>query len=139
MKPNKNKPLEIQSSYVFHDQSSTYGQVNFNAYQHTLFLQSIYRVQKLNHDLIAGISLKSNIYDDNSILTRSNLDSSKTKIRSDIIPGIFIQDDWKFNNRWKLLLAMRFDYDFNQGLILSPRTSLQFKANQQTQYRLGKP
>lgn len=137
MKPNKNKPFEIQSSYVFHDQQSTYGLVNFNAYQHSIFLQSIYRVQKFNHDLLAGISMKTNIYDDNSILTRSNLDSSKTKIRTDIIPGIFIQDDWKLNNHWKFLLAMRIDYDLYQGLILSPRTSLQFKANQQTQYRLG--
>lgn len=137
VKPNKDKPLEFQSSYVFHDQSSSYGIVNFNAYQHTIFLQSIYRIQKDAHDLLAGGSIKSNIYDDNSVLTRSNLDSIKTNIRTDIIPGIFVQDDWKINTQWRLLLAMRFDYDFHQGLIYSPRTSLQFKYNQQTQFRLG--
>lgn len=137
VKPNKDKPLEFQSSYVFHDQSSSYGIVNFNAYQHTIFLQSIYRIQKDAHDLLAGGSIKSNVYDDNSVLTRSNLDSTKTNIRTDIIPGIFVQDDWKINTQWRLLLAMRFDYDFHQGLIYSPRTSLQFKYNQQTQFRLG--
>ncbi len=137
IKPNKDKPLEFQYSYVYHNQKSTYGITNFNAYQHTLFLQSIYRFQKTNHDILTGLSLKSNIYDDNTILTRESTDTNKTQIRRDIIPGIFIQDEWKFNTRWKILLAMRFDYDFKQGLIASPRSSLQFKANEQTQYRLG--
>lgn len=137
IKPNKENPLEFQTSYVYHNQSSTYGITNFNAYQHTLFLQSIYRFQKTKHDILTGISLKSNIYDDNTILTRDLNDTNVTQLRRDIIPGVFIQDEWKLNARWKLLLAMRFDYDFNQGLIASPRTSLQFKANELTQYRLG--
>ncbi len=137
IKPNKDKPLEFQYSYVYHNQRSTYGITNFNAYQHTLFLQSIYRFQTTKHDILTGVSMKSNIYDDNTILTRESTDTNKTQIRRDIIPGIFIQDEWKFNTRWKILLAMRFDYDFKQGLVASPRSSLQFKANEQTQYRLG--
>ncbi len=137
IKPNKDKPLEFQTSYVYHNQRSTYGTTNFNAYQHTLFLQSIYRFQRTNHDILTGLSLKSNIYDDNTILTRTDIDTIKTQVRTDIIPGFFIQDEWKFSARWKILMAMRFDYDFNQGLIASPRTSVQFKANEQTQYRLG--
>jgi outer membrane receptor for ferrienterochelin and colicins len=137
IKPNKDKPLEFQTSYVYHNQSSTYGITNFNAYQHTLFLQSIYRFQKKNHDILTGLSLKTNVYDDNTILTRTDFDTTRTKLRTDIIPGVFIQDEWKLNTRWKLLLAMRFDYDFNQGFVSSPRSSLQYKVNEQTQYRLG--
>lgn len=137
IKPNKISPVEFQSSYVYHNQESTYGITNFNAYQHTFFLQSIYRYQKSKHEILTGLALKTNFYDDNTLLTREPIDSAKTKIRRDVVPGIFIQDEWKFSLRWKALLAMRFDYDLIQGLIVSPRTSLQYKANEQTQYRIG--
>ena len=137
IKPNKISPVEFQSSYVYHNQESTYGITNFNAYQHTFFLQSIYRYQKSKHEILTGLALKTNFYDDNTLLTREPNDSGRTKIRRDVVPGIFIQDEWKFSLRWKALLAMRFDYDLIQGLIISPRTSLQYKANEQTQYRIG--
>lgn len=136
-KPNKKIPLEIQLSYVFHQQNSTYGTVDFNAYQHTFFTQAIYRITKNKHFISTGIALRNNVYDDNTILTRKLNDTLKTAIRNDIIPGIFVQDEIKFNNSWKLLLALRSDYNENQGMVLSPRTSLQHKANELTQYRLG--
>ncbi len=137
LKHKKYKALELQASYVLHDQKSTYGVTNFNAYQHTAFLQSIFRKKFSLHDFTSGLSLRSNVYDDNTILTRNNLDTNKTEIRVDVIPGMFLQDEIQLNEHWKWLLALRADYDFNQGLIVSPRTSLYWKKNYMTQYRLG--
>lgn len=130
-------PLEFQSSYVYHQQNSYYGINRFDAIQHTAFTQMVYRTIKNKNEYDLGASIKFQHYDDNTILTRGSLDTSQTAPQIEYMPGIFIQQERKWNNQWKTLLAWRTDLQKNHGLIHSPRLSIQYKRNEQTQYRIG--
>jgi outer membrane receptor for ferrienterochelin and colicins len=130
-------PVEIQSSYVYHQQQSIYGQTRFDATQHTGFLQGIYRHQQHKNEYEIGASIKYQHYDDNTILTRKSEDTLFTQAQVDMMPGVFIQQERAWNKQWKTLAAWRTDLQKNHGLIHSPRLSIQFKKSEQTQYRLG--
>lgn len=130
-------PIEFQSSYVFHKQNSYYGTTSFDAEQHIVFLQSIYRIEKNKNEYEIGASHKFQHYDDNTVVTRLTNDSTKTKAQLENMPGVFIQQQRTWNKQWKSLLAWRTDLQSAHGLIHSPRISIQYKRNEQTQYRLG--
>lgn len=130
-------PLEFQSSYVYHHQDSYYGKTKFDAIQHTFFLQTIQRKEFIKSEWMYGLSYKFQHYDDNTVITRSSLDTSKTQAQIENLPGLFIQQEMKWNNKFKTLLAWRTDFHKDHGLIHSPRISIQYKRNEQTQYRLG--
>ncbi len=130
-------PVEIQSSYVYHQQQSFYGITRFDAVQHTGFLQGIYRNQQQKNEYEIGASIKYQHYDDNTILTRKLEDTLFTQAQVEVMPGVFIQQERAWNKQWKTLAAWRTDLQKNHGLIHSPRLSIQFKKNEQTQYRLG--
>lgn len=130
-------PIEIQSSYVYHQQDSYYGITRFDAKQHTAFLQGIYRYKKNKNEYEIGTSVKYQHYDDNTILTRQTIDSTQTLAQIETMPGIFIQQERKWNEKWKSLIAWRTDLQKNHGLIHSPRFAMQYKQSDQTQYRVG--
>ncbi len=130
-------PVEIQSSYVYHEQQSFYGKTIFDAVQHTGFLQGIYRHQQNKNEYEIGASIKYQHYDDNTILTRKLEDSLFTQAQVEVMPGVFIQQERAWNKQWKTLAAWRTDLQKDHGLIHSPRLSIQFKKSEQTQYRLG--
>jgi outer membrane receptor for ferrienterochelin and colicins len=130
-------PIEFQSSYVYHQQNSYYGINRFDAVQHTAFTQMVYQKKKNKNEYDFGASIKYQHYDDNTILTRRSIDTLQTEAQVEFMPGLFLQHERKWNAHWKSLLAWRTDLQKNHGLIHSPRLSIQYKRNEQTQYRFG--
>ncbi len=130
-------PIDIQSSYVYHEQKSTYGITQFNANQHLFFVQAVHQFKLKKQEYEIGISMNFQHYDDNTVLTRSTLDTSISNPLETVSPGVFLQQQINWNNSWKSLLAWRTDYQQAHGLIHSPRLSIQYKRNEQTQFRLG--
>lgn len=130
-------PIDVQSSYVYHAQNSTYGTTPFNANQHLLFVQAVHQMRRNNQEYEIGSSLNYQHYDDNTVLTRSSIDTFRTSALEIVSPGLFIQQQINWSDGWKSLLAWRTDYQEAHGLIHSPRLSIQYKRNEQTQYRLG--
>jgi outer membrane receptor for ferrienterochelin and colicins len=136
-KINRFIPMDVQSSYVYHQQNSTYGTTQFNANQHLFFVQGVhqYKIKKQEYEI--GSSFNFQHYDDNTVLTRNTVDTSKTIPLKIVSPGVFVQQQISWSKSWKSLLAWRTDFQQAHGFIHSPRLSIQYKRNEQTQYRLG--
>jgi outer membrane receptor for ferrienterochelin and colicins len=126
--PVKEKMM-LQVSYNRHEQNSYYGKTPYMAQQHVGFAQ-LYWDKKLSdkHDLLAGASYRYTWYDDNTPATLAE-DGKINMPAKTPLPGIFIQDEWAFANKHKLLLGYRYDYDEYHGSIHSPRIAYKWAPN----------
>ncbi|GGB70889.1 TonB-dependent receptor [Flavobacterium suaedae] len=118
-----------QFSYNYHNQNSWYGNTPYMADQHVGFLQTYWdKPIGDNHTLLLGASMRYTVYDDNTPATAS-ADGTDNKPNETPLPGLFIQDEWKLNEKHKLLGGYRFDYDKNHGGVHSPRVAYKFAPN----------
>lgn len=129
--------VEIQNSYVYHEQESYYGIVPFFAKNHTVFNQISTKKKFTRAELLIGLSSKINYYDDNTILTRNLVDSTLTKAQLDFLPGLFVQYETLTKSKWKSIFGIRTDFHQKHGVIYSPRIALQYKYSELLSYRFG--
>ncbi len=116
-------------SYSDHDQNSAYGNSLFLAQQRIGFGQLTWDVSTLNHDWLFGMAGRYNYYNDNTTVTK--------KADKILIPSVFVQDEISLNERNKLLLGARYDYDKRHGNIFTPRLAYKFKPTQDDVIRLN--
>ena len=125
--PMKEKII-TQFSYNWHNQNSWYGNTPYMANQQVAFMQ-VYWDKKINkHTLLVGSSIRNTRYDDNSPAT-SSIDGTTTKVALSHIPGIFIQNEYKINDKNTVLLGYRYDYNSHHGNIHSPRLAYKLGNN----------
>jgi len=134
------KPRVVFSgSYSFHDQDSYYGLVSYQAKQHIGYGQLVWhKSNSTRHEMLTGLALRYNHYDDNTIAT--SIEDSVNMINAPdnwFLPGVFIQDNVKINEKTKMLAGIRFDYHQNHGVIFTPRLSVKYDPNDHTELRLG--
>lgn len=134
--PVKNEKLLFSFSFNRHRQDSYYGTVPYLADQRIGFGQLTWeRHAGKRHDLLFGAGLRHTFYDDNTPVTAGiNLENAP---QSTWLPGVFVQDEWTFNKRWKLLSGLRWDYDARHGNILSPRLNLKYSPDAANTLRLS--
>lgn len=116
--PLKEK-IDFQFSANGHNQNSVYGDVPYLASQHVLFGQFLWHKNIKKHQLLTGLVYRLTRYDDNTPATNP---ASVTHL-----PGLFVQDEIKFNKQHTLLLGARYDYNSVHGNIVTPR--LNYKWN----------
>ncbi|WP_245828424.1 TonB-dependent receptor plug domain-containing protein [Moheibacter sediminis] len=116
-----------QFSYNYHDQNSWYGNIPYMANQEVIFGQAYWDKTFGKHSLMLGATLRHTNYDDNTPATAS-LDGVKNEPSRTTLPGVFIQDEIKFNSQNTLLLGYRYDYDKNHGSIHSPRVAYKWNS-----------
>ena len=121
--------IMMQFSYNWHHQNSYYGFNPFIATQQVAFAQ-LYWDKELGkkHDMLLGATYRYTHYDDNTPATAS-ADGSKNIPATTPLPGIFIQDEWKFTDKQTLLAGYRFDYDRYHGSIHSPRLAYKYSPS----------
>jgi len=129
-----NTPLRLQFSASQHRQNSYYGGTFYEAEQHQAFANLIYQHQFGNHNLLSGLSQRFTYYDDNSPATEKGIENAPDL---QIIPGVFLQDEWKLNPDWKALSGVRLDYYNRHGLIFSPRLNIQYQLSEWTNFRFN--
>jgi len=117
-------------SFNNHDQNSYYGTVKFNAQQKILFNQLYWEKEFEKQSMLLGLAYRYTWYDDNTLITQTN-DSvnPKNKPNNVALPGIFIQDEIKFNCNHKILLGFRYDYNQLHGNIYTPRFAYKWAIN----------
>ena len=120
---NISNALSINYSYNSHQQGSFYGNVPLVGTQHIGFLLAKYQKTIGNDDLLVGLPLKYNFYDDNTVATQSENQNKPQKLW---IPGIFVQHERKIGENFKTLEGVRLDYNQNHGLIFTPRLALKW-------------
>lgn len=132
------KEFKLQYSFNSHDQNSAYGNTPFLANQKIAFAQITRNIQIKKHDFLLGTAVRYTFYDDNTVITQSHdTIEIQNKPSKTILPGVFIQDEIKFNSINTLLLGIRYDYNTNHGNIFSPRANWKYVLNENNTIRLG--
>lgn len=128
--PMKEKVF-TQFSYNHHLQDSYYGNTPYMANQQVAFAQAYWDKQlTAKHSLLLGTSYRYTYYDDNTPATATGDSTNlRNKPATTPLPGAYIQDEWAFAKRHKLLLGYRYDYDRNHGHIHSPRVAYKWDVN----------
>lgn len=131
--PFKEKII-TQFSYNNHDQNSYYGNIPYMANQQVAFVQAYWdkRIGE-HHNLLLGSSYRYTFYDDNTPAT-ATADSMNQPAQTPL-PGAYIQDEWTFAAKHKLLLGYRYDHDRNHGNIHSPRLAYKWSPNKNNTVR----
>jgi outer membrane receptor for ferrienterochelin and colicins len=135
--PIENQKVIFSFSYNRHQQDSYYGDVPYLADQRIGFGQLTWeRHVWQRHDFLFGTGARYTFYDDNTPVTAQASGMENAPQRT-WLPGVFVQDEWTFDKRWKLLSGLRWDYDKRHGNILSPRLNLKYNPNDDNTLRLS--
>lgn len=125
----------LSFSFINHDQDSRYGTTSFIANQKIAFGQLTWDKKSGIHDLLTGIALRYNYYDDNTPVT-ANIENENDPIKT-TLPGIFIQDEISLAEKHKLLLGFRYDHNNIHGNIYTPRIAYKWSYNDNNILRLN--
>ncbi len=133
-----NEKIFLSFSYNHHDQDSRYGNTTYLGKQRIAFSQLIWDKTKGKHDWLIGAALRYTFYADNTPATGA-IDPTQIGITPQKIwlPGIFAQDEIKLNDRHKLLLGIRYDYNSAHGNIFTPRIAYKYTINQKNILRFN--
>jgi outer membrane receptor for ferrienterochelin and colicins len=121
-------PLVFQWSYNYHDQNSYYGTTPFMAKQHIGFGQLTWQGLVKKHQLLAGVATRYTRMDDNTAATVGD-------VKGVILPGVFVQDEFKFNGKHTLLAGLRYDHHPTHGGIFTPRLAWKWKTGKNGVFR----
>lgn len=125
-------------SFNNHDQNSYYGLIKFSAQQRIFFNQLYWEKEFEKHSLLIGAAYRYTWYDDNTVITQTNDSINPKNLPNNVsLPGIFIQDEIKFNCNHKLLLGFRYDYNNVHGNIYTPRMAYKWTLNANNILRLN--
>ena len=120
-----------QLSWNWHHQDSWYGNTPYMATQQVAFGQAYWdRQLGKRHSFLLGTSFRYTYYDDNTPGTAAadTLHPANQPMRTPL-PGVFVQDEWAFHKKHKLLAGYRYDYDRNHGGIHSPRLAYKWSPS----------
>ncbi|MFT7155056.1 MAG: outer membrane receptor for ferrienterochelin and colicins [Parvicella sp.] len=136
--PIKEKVI-FSGSYSRHIQDSYYGDLSYQANQNIGFGQLVWhKKMSLRQNFLLGTSVRSTYYDDNTTATQTD-DFGDLINRPDLflLPGVFAQDEFKFNEKSTLLAGIRYDYHNVHKHIVTPRLSYKFDNEKNTELRFS--
>lgn len=122
--------MHFQLSTNGHNQNSVYGNSRYLADQYIAFGQLTWNKQFGRHDLLSGAAFRYTWYDDNTPAT-AVFDTLKTPGNQPAVtylPGLFLQDEIQFDDRNKMLVGLRYDYNSLHGAIFSPRINYKWNT-----------
>lgn len=129
------KNIAADLSYNYHLQDSYYGTVKYYATQQVLFAQLRWNRSFGKHSLLMGMPFRYTYYDDNSPATaKPNGDNLPSNT---YLPGIFVQDEFKVNEKFTTLAGLRYDYNNEHGSIITPRLSFKYSPDAGNTLRLS--
>jgi outer membrane receptor for ferrienterochelin and colicins len=120
--------LMLSFSGNVHYQDSRYGTTSYIANQKIGFLQLTWDKKIGKNDFLTGIASRYTYYDDNTPTTAT--DTNTNNPEKTWLPGIFAQNEIAFNDKHKLLLGFRYDYNSLHGNIFTPRLAYKWKINE---------
>lgn len=127
----------VAFSATSHDQDSYYGKTSYQGDQKIMFAQLLWDKSFLpKHNSLIGMAGRYNYYDDNSTATFDVL-KNINKPDQYFIPGIFVQDEWRFNASHLLLTGLRYDHHPSHGSIFTPRVAYKWAINNKQVLRIN--
>lgn len=121
--PERGTSIGIITNLTFHNQQSVYGLKTYDATQWNAYLNAIFQTSWTDmHKLSAGVSFNYDHY--NEVLLGNASDS--TMIRNEIVPGMFAEYTFNWNNKLILLGGLRADYHSMYGAFVTPRLNVKY-------------
>lgn len=129
--------VNFQFSANGHKQDSYYGTTFYLADQTIAFAQLTWIKEAGKHNFLLGSAYRYTHFDDNT--TATSIEGGNRNFPSEIhLPGIFLQDEIRFNSNQSLLAGLRYDYNSVHGSILSPRLNYKIvSADKSTVFRVS--
>jgi outer membrane receptor for ferrienterochelin and colicins len=131
------EPIYFSFSATNHNQDSYYGVTPYMGKQSILFGQMKWD-KKLGaeHDLVLGAAARYTYYDDNSTATIDTLTQTNQPQKT-WLPGVFLQDEWRLNEKHLLLFGLRWDYHPLHKNIFTPRLAYKWSISDQQTFRIN--
>jgi len=130
--------FEVNYSYSKHNQNSYYGSDYYVANQDIFFTQFTLSKKHNKHDFLYGLSIKNNLYDDNTIATEKIVDGDiRNNASNQFIPGLLVQDQFKPSDKISLVGGLRLDHFKDHGLIFAPNFHIKYNPGQWLAFRLN--
>jgi outer membrane receptor for ferrienterochelin and colicins len=130
-KINKTSELNFKGLLSFFNRDIVTNVFGMKATQRTYFTELSYLKKWKSHTLVTGINFSGETFG------KKSPDSSLINPYSNIILGVFVQDDWKLTQKLTAQTGLRFDYNSAYEPVLLPRLSLLYKFNTHFTSRLG--
>lgn len=130
-KLNNSSQINFKGSYSFYSREISTPAFGMKAQQPTFFTELTYLKKWKQHTLVAGLNFSGESFN------KRSPDSSGINPYSEVITGVFAQDDWKPTPKLTIQTGLRFDYNSDYEPVLLPRLSLLYKFNQHFTSRLG--
>lgn len=129
--------LNFSFSATDHDQNSYYGNIFYRGKQKIAFGQLVWDKQAgTSHSLLVGTAVRYTYYDDNSTATTDTI-SQANRPEQYVVPGLFIQDEWKLNDNHLLLSGIRIDHHPIHKTIITPRLAWKWSLKKNHIIRLN--
>lgn len=123
--------LSLMFSANGHRQNSVYGTTIYNADQYIGFGQLTWTKTISSHHFLSGLAYRYTYYDDDTPVTSTG-DGERNMPSVIHLPGVFFQDEIKFQETQSLLLGARYDYNSVHGSIFSPRLNYKLSSHDKT-------
>ncbi len=127
----------LSTSINRHQQNSYYGTTSFMADQVIGFGQIHWSGGFKKHKFLVGTAYRYTYYDDNSTATEKGDSVIVNTPSVTHLPGVFVQHEYGFNDKNKLLLGLRYDYNSLHGSILTPRIGYKWDPKYHSTFRLN--
>ncbi len=124
-------------SFNSHQQNSVYGDIPYIADQKIGFGQLYWDKKLGKHDLLVGSAVRYTFYDDNTPATGGPATDANNNPDEIWLPGIFVQDEIAINEKNKMLLGLRYDYNQAHGNIFTPRLAYKWSITNNDILRLN--
>lgn len=121
--------LQMQYSFTDHHQDSSYGDIPYRGHDRVGFVQVFGQEKWEKHQLLFGAATRYSFYNDN---TPATLEPDRY-----ILPGIFVEDEFSFQESLEILAGLRWDFHPTHKNIWTPRVGLRWTPNEQTRLRLN--
>ena len=130
--------FEVNYSYSTHNQNSYYGSDYYVANQDIFFSQFTLNKKYKKHDFLYGLSIKNNLYDDNTIATEKVVNGEiRNNASNQFVPGLLVQDQFKPSEKISLIGGLRLDHFKDHGLIFAPSFHIKYNPGEWLAFRLN--
>lgn len=135
---NENSALVLFASAFTHNQVSYFGSTKYIGNQTTLNTNIQYELTwNKTHILKTGLSLRYLNLNEDITFTKNNETRtySGNYLKNEIIYGIFAENIFTWNNGLTWITGIRIDLHNKFGLFITPRTSMKYDLNENTDIR----
>ncbi|OGX84246.1 TonB-dependent receptor [Hymenobacter lapidarius] len=136
--PIRSQNVQLSTSLNTHHQNSVYGTTVYQAQQNIAFGQLTSTRQLGRNQLLLGAALRYTYDDDNTPATATaDVQTPRNLASQTWLPGVFAQNELRFDERHTLLTGLRYDYNSLHGSIFTPRVNYKFSPDAQQTFRLS--